>query len=73
MTSTGPGRTPGLPDHVRALIVAVVVAVLIPVGVLIVSALTGGIGTTANNVVYVAGVLVVGLLLVRAFLVYRTR
>jgi hypothetical protein len=58
-------------DYVKALITAVVVAGLIPVVLLIVSALVGGIGSTASTIVFVVSMVVVALLLVRSFLLYR--
>jgi hypothetical protein len=71
MTNPDPSREQGLPGHVTTLITAVVVGVLIPVVSMILSVFVTGVGSTAHNIVFVGGMLVVALLLVRSFVLYR--
>lgn len=71
MTSTAPNRRPGPPPHIKAFIIAVVVAFLIPLTTIIASSLLD-VTSTAINVIYVAGMVVVLMLLIRWYLLYRS-
>jgi hypothetical protein len=64
-------RKSGLSRHGNALVAAVVAGGLISLVTLVV-AMFVDLSTTATNVIYVAGIFVVLLLLIRWFLLYKT-